>query len=154
MLVKEPGTDLYAGRKEYTIFDSFKKSLKSKPQWTHLSDTEKIGLILREVASVFNLPVEKIQSETRKTEIVIPRHMVCYLCWTLTGATLSQIGEIIGDRDHTTVINGRDVIQDMVDTRDDKYYSYWLKYVSCAKDYLVPSTFNLVYRREFEEAMV
>ena len=41
-----------------------------------------------------------------------------YLCCNMTGDSLQQIGKIIGDRDHSTVIHGRDKISEDINKND------------------------------------
>ena len=43
-------------------------------------------------------------------EIVYPRQLAMYLCRDLTQTPLQQIGQILGGRDHTTIIHGLEKI--------------------------------------------
>jgi len=55
-----------------------------------------------------------IESQRRDHRAVIPRQLFCYLAITYTKKTLKQIGFVIGNRDHTTVMHGRDKIEGMI----------------------------------------
>ncbi len=68
------------------------------------------------VADHFKLPVEKLQHETRKRNVVIARQLSMYLAKNLTGKSLKAIGENFGGRDHSTVIYSCKAVQDMMDT--------------------------------------
>lgn len=67
-------------------------------------------LIIQEVAKFYGVDVESINSNSRKKEIVGPRQVAMYLCREKTDTALAEIGKIMGDRDHTTVIHGHDKI--------------------------------------------
>ena len=51
-----------------------------------------------------------ISSQKRNKEVVYPRQIVMYLCQSMTGASLQEIGRYLGGRDHTTIIHGREKI--------------------------------------------
>jgi len=67
-------------------------------------------LIIEIVAEHFNITPLDIYSQKRTKEIVFPRQIVMYLCRNMTSAPLQQIGKLLGNRDHTTVIHGSDKI--------------------------------------------
>lgn len=66
--------------------------------------------IINVVISHFNVTEEEILSKVRKSNLVLPRHIIMYLCSSLTTNTLASIGKRIGGRDYTTVISARDNI--------------------------------------------
>ncbi len=63
-------------------------------------------LILNVVAEHFGVKPEDISSKKRNAEFVIPRQVVMYLCRELTDASYSNIGKLVGKKDHTTIIHG------------------------------------------------
>ncbi len=67
-------------------------------------------LILEVVSEHYNISAADITSKKRPREIAYPRQIVMYLCRKLTDASLPKIGEILGKRDHTTVLHGYDKI--------------------------------------------
>lgn len=67
-------------------------------------------LILEVVAEHYNINPNDITSKKRPREIAFPRQIVMYLCRKLTDASLPKIGEILGKRDHTTVLHGYEKI--------------------------------------------
>ena len=68
------------------------------------------------VAEYFNMPVEKLQSKTRKRSIVIARQLSMFLAKKLTNNSLKAIGAKFGGRDHSTVIYSCNAVQDLIDT--------------------------------------
>lgn len=68
------------------------------------------------VAEHFKVPVEKLQSKTRKREVVIARQLSMYLAKNLTNKSLKAIGENFGGRDHSTVIYSCQAVQNLMDT--------------------------------------
>ncbi|QUH29364.1 chromosomal replication initiator protein DnaA [Vallitalea guaymasensis] len=66
--------------------------------------------ILEIVAEHYNLNPTDIVSKKRPREIAYPRQIVMYLSRTLTDLSLPKIGQILGKRDHTTIIHGYEKI--------------------------------------------
>ncbi len=73
------------------------------------------SLILEIVSEHFNVTPADITSKKRPKEIAYPRQIVMYLCRKLTDMSLPKIGEVLGKRDHTTVLHGYDKINKAVD---------------------------------------
>lgn len=61
--------------------------------------------ILSEVADRHNMPVAAFRSDSRKMPFVRLRQEACYRLSMELGFSLSQIGRLMGNRDHTTVLN-------------------------------------------------
>ena len=75
------------------------------------------GEVIQVVANYYHLPVDELVGRGRNKELVKPRQVAMYLCREEMQATLPQIGEALGGRDHTTVMYGvekiiREVEQD------------------------------------------
>ena len=66
--------------------------------------------ILEIVAEHYNINPSDITSKKRPREIAYPRQIVMYLSRTLTDLSLPKIGQILGKRDHTTIIHGYEKI--------------------------------------------
>lgn len=64
--------------------------------------------IIDVVAEHFKIKPEVIVSKKKSADVVTPRHIAMYLCCEMTDASLNDIGSALGNRDHTTVMNGRD----------------------------------------------
>ena len=68
-------------------------------------------LIIQTVAEHFGITMADIAGTKRNNEIVIPRQIAMYLCRKMTDASLKNIGNLLGKRDHTTIINGEKKIE-------------------------------------------
>ncbi|MBO6133437.1 MAG: chromosomal replication initiator protein DnaA [Lachnospiraceae bacterium] len=68
-------------------------------------------MVIDEVAKFFRIGADDIISQKRNKEIVLPRHVAMYLCREITDAPLSEIGKVMGNRDHTTVIHGHSKVE-------------------------------------------
>ena len=78
-------------------------------------------LIINVVAEHFGVKPEDITSKKRNAEFVQPRQVVMYLCRELCDMSLSNIGKLLGKKDHTTVIHGINKInEEMVDNPEFK----------------------------------
>lgn len=64
------------------------------------------ALIINVVAEHFGVKVEDITSKKRNSEFVLPRQVVMYLCRELTETSFTDIGKILGKKDHTTIMHG------------------------------------------------
>lgn len=75
-----------------------------------VADTESAVLnvdqIQQMVADYFHIGVEQLKDKTRKSEIVLARHIAMYFAKEYTDYSLSNIGNSFGGRDHTTVLHG------------------------------------------------
>ena len=68
-------------------------------------------LIIQTVAEHFGITMGDIAGTKRNSEIVVPRQIAMYLCRKMTDASLKNIGNLLGKRDHTTIINGEKKIE-------------------------------------------
>jgi len=75
--------------------------------------------IILAVASAFGLSTERLMGRERSREIALPRQIAMYLMREEINASLPQIGEEIGGRDHTTVMYACDKVSDLIE-RDDR----------------------------------
>ncbi len=75
-----------------------------------------IDYIQKVVCTYFSIPVEMLQSNTRKREIVQARQIAMYFSKNLTKSSLATIGEQIGDKDHATVLHACKTINNLIDT--------------------------------------
>jgi len=70
------------------------------------------------VCSYFNCKMALIKSEKRDRPIAFPRQVLMYLLRVELRLSLSEIGEILGGRDHTTIIHGVDKITELLPMSD------------------------------------
>jgi chromosomal replication initiator protein len=71
-------------------------------------------LIRSTVASHFRTDVETLQSRRRDRNTATARHVAIYLTREMTSLSLPQIGTLYGDRDHSTVLNSIERIDQAV----------------------------------------
>ena len=69
-------------------------------------------LILEVVSEHFNISVQDIVGKKRNADIVIARQIVMYLCRAITDSPFSNIGILLGNRDHSTIIYGARKIEE------------------------------------------
>lgn len=68
-------------------------------------------IIIQTVAEHFGVSYSDIIGQKRTSNIMFPRQISMYLCQELTDSTLMSIGKVMGNRDHSTIINGIKKIQ-------------------------------------------
>lgn len=74
-----------------------------------------IDSIQKAVAAHFSIKVSELKSKRRHRKIAEPRQIAMYLARDLTGASLSEIGDRFGGKDHSTVIHSCNKIAKLKD---------------------------------------
>ena len=74
-----------------------------------------IADIIAKVCAHYNLEESVIHTKTRKREIVQVRQIAMYLAKKHTDHSSSKIGQLIGNRDHATVLHACKMVKDLVD---------------------------------------
>jgi chromosomal replication initiator protein len=75
-----------------------------------------VDQVILKVAEYYRVTVESLRSTSRSRTIAFPRQMAMYLARTETGVSYPQIGENIGNRDHTTILYGYGKISELLET--------------------------------------
>ena len=75
------------------------------PVFTQAQSEPSAEEILRLVAQRFGVRVEDLKGKRRSKEVVLPRQVAMYLIRERLRASLPEIGQIFGGRDHTTVLH-------------------------------------------------
>jgi chromosomal replication initiator protein len=81
--------------------------------------------ILTTVARHYHLSQEQLTGSSRARALSVPRQLTMYLIREETGSSLPKIGEILGGRDHTTVLHGCAKIAAQIET-DEQLRRDWL----------------------------
>ncbi|HXV14058.1 MAG TPA: chromosomal replication initiator protein DnaA [Candidatus Krumholzibacteria bacterium] len=89
--------------------DVLKDFIKSTPKKTSIT------LIQKVVSQHYRVPVESMRSKVRTARLAFPRQVAIFLARDMTSASLAQIGQRFGGRDHTTVIHACQKISDMIE---------------------------------------
>lgn len=74
--------------------------------------TVSIDLIQRRVAETYDLRLADMTSKRRPANIALPRMVAMYLSRRLTSASLNEIGDAFGGRDHGTVLHANRTIEE------------------------------------------
>lgn len=74
--------------------------------------------VLDEVSRAFGVSNERLIGRERTREVALPRQIAMYLLREEGGISLTKIGEMIGGRDHTTVIYACDKVNNLMETDD------------------------------------
>jgi chromosomal replication initiator protein len=74
--------------------------------------------VIAAVASFYRIEVDVLIKRGRSKEVAFARQMAMYLAREETGASLPQIGEALGGRDHTTVMYGWEKIASQIEQND------------------------------------
>ncbi len=77
------------------------------------------GKIIELVAKEWQTTVEALIGRDRSQKIAQPRQVAMYLLRKETDASLPQIGEVLGGRDHTTVMYAIEKIANDIETKTD-----------------------------------
>jgi chromosomal replication initiator protein len=87
-----------------------------------------IDLIQRRVAETYDLRLGDMTSKRRPANIALPRMVAMYLSRRLTSASLNEIGEAFGGRDHGTVLHANRVVEQRM--KDDEKLRRIVTYLS------------------------
>lgn len=76
-----------------------------------------LAQLTKEVCEQYNINVIQIRNPCRERRFLVPRQIAMYLAYKYREKgwiTLKIIGQYFGGRDHTTVINSRDIVKDQM----------------------------------------
>lgn len=73
-----------------------------------------IAAIWHVIAETMNIDLSIVAHNSRAAVFVMPRHIFFYLARKHTQASLREIGQYAGGRDHASVLNGIKRIQDLM----------------------------------------
>jgi chromosomal replication initiation ATPase DnaA len=69
--------------------------------------------ICNSISSYYGKTVDEVCKVTRKADVIRPRQMIHFFLWLTGKYSLTTIGEIVGKKDHATVLWGRDRVRDL-----------------------------------------
>ena len=70
--------------------------------------------VLSNICNYFNITMKELTGPKRQKGLVLPRHFTMYILSEELGMTVEKIGQVLGGRDHTTVMHGRDKIKELI----------------------------------------
>jgi chromosomal replication initiator protein len=74
--------------------------------------------VVETVAKYYSISVPEMVSPSRNKELVQPRQIAMYLIRQETDASLPEIGNLLGGRDHTTIIHGVERIKERLENEE------------------------------------
>lgn len=74
--------------------------------------------VIQIVADYFNVDVEELCGPSRRKHIAHARQVAMYLGREETDSSLAQIGEVLGGRDHSTILYGHDKVEEEIEVND------------------------------------
>lgn len=86
--------------------------IEEKRQHLHADD------VLDYVCNYYKVKSTQLKGPKRNASLVRPRQVAMYLLYTELKLTFVDIGNLLGGRDHTTVMHGVDKIKDLVDKKE------------------------------------
>ncbi len=95
--------------------EHIRKILGQRPTTTTLQNLNP-KQVLSTICSYFNIKLSELTGPKRNKELVLPRHMAMHILSEDLKITVEKIGQIMGGRDHTTVMHGRDKIKGLINT--------------------------------------
>ncbi|MBA3532135.1 MAG: chromosomal replication initiator protein DnaA [Ardenticatenales bacterium] len=77
-----------------------------------------LPLVLSTTANFYNITMDELESSSRRKPIAFARQVAMYLAREETDASLAEIGEMLGGRDHSTILYGVEKITDLIESND------------------------------------
>ncbi len=95
---------------------TMESAMRTLESIVQVQDTREVTpeLILQTVAKRYDLEADDLISSKRSRNIVLPRQIAMYLCRSMLNMTTTAIGKTFGNRDHTTVLHGCDVVAEQL----------------------------------------
>jgi chromosomal replication initiator protein len=72
--------------------------------------------ILTTIAQAYDVTMDELLSQSRSQRIAFPRQVAMYMLREESELSLPKIGEMLGGRDHTTIMYGHEKINDLLET--------------------------------------
>jgi len=79
-----------------------------------------VDYVIAIVAEFYRVDIADLTGRSRNKEVVLPRQVAMYLLREETDASLPQIGDLLGGRDHTTVMYAHDKITEQIEADDTR----------------------------------
>lgn len=84
------------------------------------NDLVELQRVINIVCDETRIHINSTRNKCRRREFAVPRMMIMYFAYTYSDCTFRFIGEILGGRDHSTVLHGVRVINNLM-TSDPKF---------------------------------
>lgn len=84
-----------------------------------------LTVILNDVCKVFDVDKEYVIMPKRDTKRVMIRFIYCYVAKIKTKSHLKEIGEVIGGKDHTTILYAITEAKRCIRDNDPDFMEFW-----------------------------
>lgn len=88
------------------------KTIREIPKKNNIPPSE----VVEKVASYYNLKLSQLKGNKRDRILALPRQILYYILKVEIGIPLVEIGNMLGGRDHTTILHGVRKISELVST--------------------------------------
>jgi len=102
---------------DMSLAQTVMKDLVLSEETTIVSPAEIINL----TASFYQLSIDELYGSSRSQSIATARQVAMYLCREMTSLSLPKIGQLFGNRDHTTVMYANKKITELMKQRRSIY---------------------------------
>ncbi len=75
--------------------------------------------VIETVASYYNLKLSQLKGNKRDRSLALPRQILYFLLRSELGSPLTEIGNLLGGRDHTTILHGVRKISELISTDEN-----------------------------------
>ena len=99
--------------------ETAKEQLKNIVSRNNDSTGVSIDLILKVVATYFNISPFEIKGKSRNQSVVTPRQIAMYLCKDMTDFSTTEIGMEFGGKNHTTVMYNVQKVESMLKSSEN-----------------------------------
>lgn len=82
----------------------------------HRPEKVTVEQVIETVSNYYRVTIDSLKSNSRSRTVAFPRQIAMYLARTETDLSYPQIGDSLGNRDHTTVLYGYGKIADLLET--------------------------------------
>lgn len=81
---------------------------------TNKNNNISLDIIQKVIADAFQISVSDLKGKKRDKKYVTPRHIAIYIARQLTEISFTELGEEFGGRDHSTIMNACEKIEDEI----------------------------------------
>lgn len=110
-----------------------------------IPDSDKMKLIVQQVARARNIPVKELYIRTKERLIVEPRQICMYVAKQVTRLSLAMISEHFGGREHTTAMHSIKTVKNLMDT-DERFKREVMFYVNLNYKKIAEREYSTVVR--------
>lgn len=98
---------------------SFPRDPNRERDWIVLAPRVLMAEIFEAVCRHYDVSSVDVLSQRREKRVMRPRLVVYYLCHKLTIRSVTQIGQFLGGRDHTSILSGLKRVEKLISDGDD-----------------------------------